>query len=334
MIKKISALILALLLTLCMIACSSQDTDIPEGMQSATMEGEPFRLFVPQNWTSNVASGISGAYISPSSKNMVTARYYTPADESMTLEDYIEFCIASYEKSVDSFQLVEQLPAILGGEDAIKLSYTMKENETEMTCFQISVLYGGDFVSLNGYCATDSYASLSADFDLIVKEFVLCEKSDPQGEELTDKHTPEGMEIASADHIEYRFYVPKTWVCNAESGASEAYYPESGKSNVLLTSYVPETFTSIPDYFVQCEAEYIATLPEYERMSESERTVDGLSAYTYTYQTVVDGIEFRIMQTLFYYSESVYSLTYTALSDNFDLHLEDVEAMLDAFSFR
>lgn len=334
MIKKICALALALLLTLCTVACSSQDTDVPEGMQSATLEGEPFRLFVPQNWTLNTASGISSAYVSPTSKNMVTARYYTPADNTMTLSEYIEFCVASYEATVDSFALVEQLPAILGGEDAIQLNYTMKENGTDMTCFQISALFRGDFISLNGYCATDSYSSLTADFDQIIKEFVFCEKSDPQGDELTDKHTPDGMEIASADHIEYRLYVPKTWICNAESGVSEAYYPESGKSNVLVSSYVPESFTSIPDYFVQCEAEYITTLPEYKKLSESERTVDGLSAYTYTYQTVVDGVEFRIMQTLFYYSESVYSLTYTALADHFDLHLEDVESMLDAFSFR
>lgn len=334
MIKKICALSLALLLTLCMVACSSQDANTPEGMQSATMEGEPFRLFVPQSWTLNTTSGISSAYVSPTSKNMVTARYYTPADDTMTLSEYIDFCVTSYEKTVNSFVLVEQIPAILGGEDAIKLSYTMQENGIEMTCFQISVLYHGDFISLNGYCATDSYSSLTSDFDQIIKEFVLCEKSDPQGEELTDKHTPDGMEIASADHIEYRLYVPKAWICHAQSGISEAYYPESGKSNVSVTSYVPENFTSIPDYFVQCEADYITTLPEYERLSSSERTVDGVSAYTYTYQTVVDGVSFRIMQTLFYYSESVYSLTYTALADNFDLHLEDVESMLDAFTFR
>ena len=334
MIKKISALILALLLTLCMVACSSQDADAPEGMQSATLQGEPFLLFVPQNWTPNTASGISSAYVSPTSKNMVTARYYTPADNTMTLSEYVDFCITSYEAAIDSFTLTEQIPAILGGEDAIKLSYTMKENGTEMTCFQISTLYRGDFISLNGYCATESYASLTADFDQIVKVFVLCEKSDPQGTEFIDKHTPDGMEIASSDHIEYRLYVPKTWICDAESGVSEAYYPESEKSNVCVTSYVPESFTSIPDYFVQCEAKYMAALPEYEKLSESERTVDGLSAYTYTYRTVVDGVEFRIMQTMFYYSESVYSLTYTALADHFDLHLEDVASMLDAFTFR
>ena len=162
MIKKILALSLALLMTLCMIACSSQDTDVPEGMQSATLEGEPFRLFVPQSWTINTASGISSAYVSPTSKNMITARYYTPADDTMTLSEYIEFCVSSYEKTVDSFALIEQIPAILGGEDAIKLNYTMKENGKEMTCFQISAFYRGDFISLTGYCATESYASMTA----------------------------------------------------------------------------------------------------------------------------------------------------------------------------
>lgn len=334
MIKKIAALFLVLLLSLCAVACSPEESDIPEDMQSATLEGEPFRLFVPQSWILNTSSGVSSAYASTTQKMMVSARYYTPADDTMTLSDYMAFCVTAYEKTLDSFTVVEQKAAVLGGQDALRLSFTMVEDQIELTCFQISVLYKGDMVSLNGYCPTASYESMSAEFDQIVSEFVLRDKTYPQGEELIDEDTPDGMEIASSEHSEYRLYVPKAWICNSESGASEAYYPESGKSNVLVTSYVPDTTVSIPDYFAGCEAEYASALPEYKRLSEAQRTVDGRTAYTYTYSTVVDGVEFRISQTLFQYSDSIYSFTYTALAENFDLHLEDVEAMLDAFTFR
>ncbi len=334
MIKKIIALTMALLLSLFAVACSSQDTDVPEDMQSATLAGEPFRLFVPQSWILNTSGGISGAYPSTTRKIMVTARYHTPADSALTLAAYMDSCVTMYEKTLESFVKVEQKAAVLGGQDALRLNYTMVEDKVEMTCFQISTLYRGDVISLYGYCPKESYETMKEDFEQIVSEFVLCEKSDPQGAEVIDKHTPSGMEIASGEHYEYRMYVPRAWICHTESGASEAYYPESGKSNVSVTSYVPQSFTSIPDYFAGCEADYTATLPAYKRLSEAQRTVDGLSAYTYTYSTTVDGVEFRIMQTLFYYSDAVYSFTYTALADNFDLHMEDVEAMLNAFTFR
>ena len=52
-------------LTLCgaMIACGSTD-DAPSGYLNATCAGEYFRLFVPQGWTVNTRSGVSGASIS------------------------------------------------------------------------------------------------------------------------------------------------------------------------------------------------------------------------------------------------------------------------------
>lgn len=334
MIKKISALTLALLLCLFAVSCSKQDPDVPEDMQSATAVGEPFVLFVPNSWNPNTVSGISSAYYTSNETVTVTARYYTPADSAMTVDGYLDFCADRYAATLTGFSVTERTPAVLGGKDAVKLSYTFGKDGKQLTCFQITALHNGDFVSLCGYCVTDLYETLAEDFDKIVGAFRLCDKPDANGAEVVDKNTPAGMEIASADQIEYRFYVPTVWVCNAESGMSEAYYPESGKSNVTVTSYLPSVSISVEDYFTQCENQYKTTLPSYERVSRTERTVAERSAYSYTYRTTVDGVAFTVMQTLFAYNGSIYSITYTALSENFETHLQDVEAMLDAFTFR
>ena len=332
-IKKIAVLALALLLCLSAVSCAADD-GTPDGMKSATVAGEPFVLYVPTSWNENTVSGISSAYYSSEHKIMVSARYYTPSDAEMTLDQYADMFAKAYSESLSEFNVTERAPAVLGGKDAIKLSYTAKRNEVAMTCFMIATLHSGSFVSLNAYCPTDLYEVISADLDKIAAEFVLCEMDEMGGNELVDKNTPEGMEIASAKQLEYRFYVPKAWVCDAESGVSEAYYPESGRSNVTVTSYAPSVSISVKDYFVQCEAQYATSLPEYKRIAESERTVAERSAYSYTYTTVVDGTQYTIMQTLFAYNEMIYSVTYTALSENFDTHMADVEAMLSAFSFR
>ena len=335
MMKKMIAIVLALLMMLCVTACSKKDPDAPENMKSATVPGEPFHLYVPINWSENTVSGISGAYISAEEKIMVTARYVTPEDTAMTLDEYLDHCSEQYAKTFKSFEIKERSAALLGGANAIRLNYTMVENEKEMTGFQITTLYGGDFVSLNGYCPTDRYETFTQDFDLIISSFVLCEKISDEGIEVVDKNTPEGMEIASADHIEYRLYVPKTWVCNAESGVSEAYYPESGKPNVTVTSYSPDVSISVKDYFLRCEEEYKTVLPQYERTEDAfQHTVAERTAYTYTYTTTVEGTTVKVMQTLFAYNQNIYSITYTALADRFDAHMEDVERILDGFTFR
>lgn len=336
MTKKIIALLTALLLCLCMVSCANQDPDAPDGMQSVTLAGEPFRLYVPERWASNTDSGVSSAYYSSTHKVLVTARYYTPADESLTLDAYVTACAEAYAATLDGFEEQERIDAVLGKENAVKMTYTMLDGSVNMRCFQISTYYKGDIVSLNVYCDTEVYDTVLTDLELIVSSFVLCEKAAPQGTELIDKKTPAGMEIASAEHLEYRLYVPTAWICNADSGMSEAYYPESGRSNISVTSFAPELSTTVQDYFLECEKSYAASLPNYERISESptERQVAGRIAYSYVYRVVADGVEFRIMQTMLAYNDMLYSITYTALAENFELHMNDVEAILNAFTFR
>ena len=335
MLKKITALCLALILfSLCAVSCAGDNEEAPEDMKSATLSGEPFRLYVPESWSLNTSGGISGACYNSAKKILVSARYYTPADPTMSLDAYVDLCSAAYAERLEGYTVTAREATVLGGANAVRLSYTVTDASEPMTCFQITAAYGGDFVSLHGYCATSLYEARQEDYDSIIREFVLCEKTDPNGEPLTDKDTPAGFEIASAKHLEYRLYVPKVWVCDAESGASEAYYPESGRSNVAVTSYSPTESILLEDYFLKCEESYKATLPEYERLATAERTVSGRTAQSYTYRTRVDGREFTIMQTLCIYNQNVYSITYTALSENFELHREDVEAILNAFTFR
>ena len=88
MIKKIIAVVMAVLFTLCLASCANPNEDgVPEGMQSATLAGEPFKLYVPQNWTLNTSSGVSYAYYFTAEQIMVSARYYTHADPNMTVAD-------------------------------------------------------------------------------------------------------------------------------------------------------------------------------------------------------------------------------------------------------
>ena len=91
----------------------------------------------------------------------------------------------------------------------------------------------------------------------------------------------------------------------------------------------------IKQALLEPENEYRTVLPAYERTEEpTERTVGGRLAYSYVYHTTVDGVKITTMQTLFTRDSKIYSFTYTALDENFALHLDDVNAMLDAFTFR
>lgn len=337
MIKKLTALALAALICLCVSSCAPSD-DAPDGMKSVTVSGEPFVLFVPEAWTDNTASGISGAFVAAYDSLSVSARYHTPEDPNTTLDEYVTACIESVSLGFADrgYELTEQSTStLLGGADAKRFTYKITNNDSKIICFQISARNGDDFVSLYGYCPEALYESYSADLDKIRTEFRFVQRPTDTGAEVVLKDTPEGMKLASDEDIEYRFYVPKSWVCDSQSGASEAYYSESGRPNVTVTSYAPDTTMTIDEYFLSCEEEYKKTVPAYERLGEPlERTVSGRLAYSYTYSATVEGVQIKIMQTILTYNGTVYSITYTALADRFDAHVADVEAMLGAFTLR
>ena len=339
MLKKSIAIILAVLFCLCAVGCSGKEEGAPEGMKSATVNGEPFNLYVPQNWTSNTTSGISSAYYTASNGLSVSARYYKPSVPT-TKEAYLDLCASALalEYATGKFALTSnKAAATLGGKDAAKITYEFDRGETRMVCTQITAEKDGYLISLYLYCPKAELEHRSETLEEIRAAFVINDGFGvgDKGVTVIVKGTPDGMKLASDEDIEYRLFVPASWVCNPYSGASEAHYPESGKPNVTVTSIVPDVSMSVKEYFLKCEEQYKKELPEYSREAEpTERKVDGRPAYSYTYTTTVEGAEIKIMQTIFVYDSSFYTVTYTALADSFDRHLTDVEAILNAFRFR
>ncbi len=332
MLKKIAALLLVLVMCIAVVSCSKDKT--PDGMYLVSIDGEPFKLYVHDAWTSNKSSGISGAFLSGAENIAVSARYYTPENSEQTLDEYVSECIEAYTKGLSQMNVTEQSPALLGGEDARQMKYTAVNGDTSFTFLQYITKYNGDFIVLTFRAPTEVYTSYETQFSEVKEEFVLCEKIESTAEVLTDKKTPEGMKIASSDVLEYRFYVPNNWICDPNSGVSETYYPESGKPNVTVTSFSPDAAMTAEEYFSECDKQYKEEIEGYELISVSDRTVAERAAKSYAYRAQYGETKLKMMQTVFVYNQMVYSITYTALEDSFDLHMEDVETMLDVFRFR
>ena len=339
--KKIlsMALVLVMLCTL----LSSCKSDVPEGMKSVTIKGEPFILYVPETFTDNTSSGISSAfYKSVENDLIVTARYQTPKDSNTTLDEYMTLCADSYSKSLEGFEKTSEITGdILYGVDARRLEYKMSEGEVEYKVIQITAKFEGDFVTLNLYLTGDGESAYSNFIDLIIENFTLVKRTESTPEAVVDKNTPEGMKIASNDVVEYRLYVPSVWVCDAESGLSQAYYPESEKTNVTLTSYSPDTAQKgmpLSDYVNKCIEDYKKTLSGFPEVITitNDLAVAEKEAIGLEFSAEYDGVTYKLRQVMIYAPEFdiYYTFTYTATEAKYDEHMADFDAMLAAFCFR
>ncbi len=342
--KRIISCLLAAVIILSAVAftaCNKKDDGIPDGMKSVTIDGEPFILYVPEGWTDNRDSGISSAYYSMLDAVTVSARYYQKESADITLDAYIDSAVASYANSYPSYSTVGRSETKLGGTAARRLEFKFARtgddgNDGEISVIQYYAESGSRIILLSFYCVTSAVSEeYSKMFEQIRSSFVVKESENADDTPVTDKHTPDGMKIASHEQCEFIFYVPLSWRCNTSDKMSDAYYDESGKPNVTATSYIPYgENNTVEDYFLQCEEIYKKDIKGYELISKTERTVAERNGYSYVYRAVYGEIELRVMQTIIMYNEIAYSITYTARADAFDSHLDDVNKMLDSFSFR
>ncbi len=340
--KKILSLILVFIM-ICSALVSCGDSETPEGMKSATLPGEPFVLYVPENFVLNTESGISSAYLNAVDSSVtVTARYYTPSEgSSLTLESFMNTCADSYAMRLESFRKTSDVSGeTLGGEDARRLEYIFTKDGKTYTAIQRTAEFGGDFVSLNIYTTGDAYELYGEYITAVLENFKLVEKDGSADLLVTDKKTPEGMRIASSDIVEYRLYVPKNWVCNPNSGVSEAYHPET-KANVTLTSFSPNDEVkgkTLAEYCDYCVSQYEKTVNGFEVVEKVSGDIKAAQKDTIllTFTSEYDGVLYKTRQVMFYAGEYnlYYTITYTVLVEDFDTHLDDLRTMISAFCFR
>ena len=196
--KKFIAVLTAVIFLIMPLKSCAGGEAVPRGMVIASIEGEPFKLYVPEGMNVNLDSGISGAFAHSPEKIVICARYYTPDDPEMSISEYITYCEEGYASSLTEFNILSHDPAVLAEKDAIKLIYTAKIDSVSYTCTQYTTRHNGDMVSLHFYIPTDAVSNYAEVTNSVTSNFRLCDKAEEKNDEFVDKNTPEGMKVLEA----------------------------------------------------------------------------------------------------------------------------------------
>ena len=130
---------------------------------------------------------------------------------------------------------------------------------------------------------------------------------------------PEGMQLASLDGVEYALFVPETWTVNKNSGVSGAYVSAYDKSNVSLISYLPTEVLTTEQYWEKCAQSYAAEFDDYALVESGSATMGGMTVPYYVYTATIGGDSYKFLQAIAGNGGMFYNLTYTALTDSYDL---------------
>ena len=160
--KLLTLALLALACLMLFSACS--DDGVPDGMVSVTLEGEPFILYVPENWSDNRSSGISSAH--SALKVIASARYYPLDETTATLDEYVGKYIEECKSTYDDFSFSRKDSKL--GKDApaarIEFDFSTAENATTKAIHYITI-HGTDAVILSFYCNTKDFPEYAETFE-------------------------------------------------------------------------------------------------------------------------------------------------------------------------
>jgi hypothetical protein len=310
-------------------------------MYSVTKKGEPFILYVPGDWTDNRDGGTSAAYIMNDGV-YVSARHYALGESD--LETFVDGVAADHERiyaDADYKSLDFNSKESLSKKKAIKYQFSFDRGEkgsaVNTTVTQYYAESNGEVIVLSFYCVTERYKAYKDTFAKIKTEFII-RKGSTADDNVTDGDTPDGMKNASFDGCEYSFYVPTAWVTDMSDKLTEATTKDK-KANVTVTSFLPSVDMTVDEYFELCETQNKKLGDSYELLSKKDvyvKTVgsDGENnAKTFTYKIARGESTYKLSQTVLYYGGMFYSITYTALEENFDAYLGDLDKMLKNCSF-
>ena len=363
--------LLCAILTLCLLcgglAACSQGDEVPEGYQNATCNGEYFRLYIPTQWTSSTESGVSGGYHSlaegtavsmmevdfdlPSAEPSTGEGETTPADVTATLDDFVKAHVAQVSTFKGYKVLKDLTDTNMGGRIAAKeISYLADRDGVTYGYRQIMVKAEGRFYlfTYSGVYdeaafeeeGTNTFTRWKDTVDGILQNITFYKYPYEGGENDRKipnvKEIPEGMKLVTGNDVAYRFFAPESWIMGKADAADLVYASETDRSNVSVMGYVPDAESySVADYWEDTEKHYQETLKDYTLIGEPvESTMGGKDATVYEYTYSLGGVTYRCRQTVCVYSYMIVVMTYTALPENYDAHLAEVEAMQGALTFR
>ena len=175
---------------------------------------------------------------------------------------------------------------------------------------------------------------------------------------------PDGMKLASLTSSPYHLYIPESWQITQTIAACGGYTSDGSNVNVSVyaasdisvggsegtavttedTSASTEVSTDstvktsreqyIDSYWEMCWKTYTKELNGFFVITDGKAAkLGGLDAKQYVYTAKFENVEYKMQMTVTYSAGLVYIFTYTAKTENYETHLEQIEKIVSAFKF-
>ena len=156
-----------------------------------------------------------------------------------------------------------------------------------------------------------------------------------------ESEVPENTQNAATENAKFNLYVPVAWTSLADSGVSGARSNNSD-ANVTVTAYLADDVGLTPERYwnEKCYPQYTAQnaplSDNFALMQEQcgDTTLGGRDAKRYVFVYTLDNVNYEVMQIITSKDDVIYTLTFTAKSENYGSYADTVEQIRANFTFR
>ncbi len=161
-IRKISALLAVILAaTTVFCACGRQEGEAPMGFKEISNDGVSYNLYVPDEWISDISTGVTAAYYSnvdPSNISMIA--FDLTANDTPTVEGYWEKYEPSLKTLFTDFEYVgEPDKTTLDGVEATVYTYTGTMTDVQYKIMQVVAIRNAQVYIFTYTASADKYDS-------------------------------------------------------------------------------------------------------------------------------------------------------------------------------
>jgi len=166
-----------------------------------------------------------------------------------------------------------------------------------------------------------------------------CSPPDPRAG-LTNVRDAVGVFVTNIQR--YTLFLPEGWEATVSTGMISARHVEDNAATVTVIRGPLGGQTQINSVWTDnFWDEFTSTFEDYEVIYATEPTetgapgkrIEGFPAFKTIYTATVAGVASQFLQVLVLRGGSMYLVTYTNTPENFDDHLDDIDLMIEHFTF-
>ena len=144
---------------------------------------------------------------------------------------------------------------------------------------------------------------------------------------------PEGYQLVACEGDSFRLYVPASWVSNAASGLTGAFYSLNENASVACYRADDAGEMTLEEYLAYTEEKLSASLDGYLSLGREKAILGGQPALKTMYSALFavsaegteEAITYKFLQVTAQYRGETYVLLYSAPEAYYDTHIEVVE---------